>query len=369
MYIGISPLLYKTIYMISALLLTLYYSIVVVRRSIVRNRAKVIDSGLLYFYLFILTFFIGLRPVDICFGDMGGYDIYFKMCKGEAFQVSSEWLFDRLMWMCAQVMPSHWFFFIVMVLYVVPTVIAAKRLLPNYAGILLVFWIGAFVFWGGAVNGIRNAVALSLVALAITYIDGKLKDKLVCVLLLISAVGFHKSALLPAMCLLFVKLYPKPQVMFYFWFLSIPLSLMSGNSISSLFAGLGFDDRFSQYVLGGQDTYLMSNFSRTGFRWDFLLYSFMPVLLGWYVVVKRKYLDRKYLLLLGTYIYANAFWILVIRSSFSNRFAGLSWFIYPFVIAYPLLKFPVFKKNHVQKTSYIMFAHFGFTFFMWLIGK
>ena len=76
-----------------------------------------------------------------------------------------------------------------------------------------------------------------------------------------------------------------------------------------------------------------------------------------------------YLLLFGMYVYSNAFWIMVIRSSFSNRFAYLSWFLYPVVLAYPMLRFPLWKQRHGQKTALVLLAHFAFTLVMWLIGK
>ena len=114
----------------------------------------------------------------------------------------------------------------------------------------------------------------------------------------------------------------------------------------------------------------MKQFSQTGFRWDFLLYSSMPIIMGWYIIFKRRIkVDFNYILLLGVYIYSNAFWVMVIRASFSNRFAYLSWFIYPLVLAYPLLKFPIWKKKQGLRTGLILLAHFGFTFVMWLIGK
>ena len=105
------------------------------------------------------------------------------------------------------------------------------------------------------------------------------------------------------------------------------------------------------------------------FRWDFLLYSSMPVIIGAYTLFVRKIYNNTYLILLGTYIYSNAFWILAIRAIFSNRIAYLSWFIYPIVMVYPLLNLPVFEKYHSQKTAFILLAHFGFTTIMWMLGK
>ena len=152
--------------------------------------------------------------------------------------------------------------------------------------------------------------------------------------------------------------------MFYFWFVSIVISLIGGNSIGSFFGTLGFDDRMANNTSEESIAEYAHFFSSVGFRWDFLLYSFMPILLGLYTVFKRRYMDETYYILLSTYIYANSFWVMVIYAVSSNRFAYLSWFLYPIVLAYPLLKFPVFKKNHNQKTVLILFGHLLFTILM-----
>src|SRR5690606_25184293 len=104
-------------------------------------------------------------------------------------------------------------------------------------------------------------------------------------------------------------------------------------------------------------------FSSTGFRWDFLLYSSTAVFAGWYYIVKRNYKDKIYFWLFNTYVFSNAFWILVIRANFSNRFAYLSWFMIGLVIIYPLLKQQIIPKQH-QVIGLILIAYFSFTFFM-----
>ena len=63
-------------------------------------------------------------------------------------------------------------------------------------------------------------------------------------------------------------------------------------------------------------------------------------------------------------MYANAFWIMVIRAEFSNRFAYLSWFLYPIVLAYPLLKLKIWPKTQGNKTAVIMAGHLAFTLLM-----
>ena len=55
--------------------------------------------------------------------------------------------------------------------------------------------------------------------------------------------------------------------------------------MENFFAGLGFDDRLNSYITSDEYD---DQFSDVGFRWDFLLYSVMPIILGWYVVIKKK---------------------------------------------------------------------------------
>ena len=107
-------------------------------------------------------------------------------------------------------------------------------------------------------------------------------------------------------------------------------------------------------------------FSHVGFRWDFLLYSGFGTAMVWYVTRYRRFTDRAYIIIANTYLLCNAFWIMVIRSSFSNRFAYLSWFIYPLVMAYPLLRMNLWKDQD-RKTALIFFLYSGFTFFMFFI--
>ena len=146
----------------------------------------------------------------------------------------------------------------------------------------------------------------------------------------------------------------------YLWFFSIPLSLAFGGSLINFFASLGFDDRMSSY----NTSEYSDQFSKTGFRWDFLLYSFMPILMGWYVCVKKKIKDDLYKALCITYTLCNAFWVLVINAAFSNRFAYLSWFMYPIIIAYPLVNLPIWKDQD-KKTGLILLAYSGCNLFMW----
>ena len=157
----------------------------------------------------------------------------------------------------------------------------------------------------------------------------------------------------------------KPKYMYIVWAIAILISLTIGGYIDNVLSLMSYDQRLAYNIQNNDaDGVVLEH----RFRWDFLLYSSMPIILGWYTIFKRKVYNKTYLILLGTYIYANSFWVLAIRAIFSNRIAYLSWFIYPIVLVYPLLNFPVFKKQHSKKTAWILLAHLGFTTLLWLIG-
>ncbi len=234
--------------------------------------------------------------------------------------------------------------------------------MPNKTLLALLFIWSSLSFYTYGVNGIRNGLACHVFILALSYLVDR--RYVVGALLCLAAFGIHRSIMLPiAAALVSIFFIKSPKTAIRFWCISILLSLVAGGAITNFFASLGFDDRMSGYTSAGAD---MSEFSHTGFRWDFLLYSAMPVWLTWYVAVKGRIRDRVFNILSTTYILSNAFWVMVIASSFSNRFAYLSWFLYPVVIAYPLINLRVWRDQD-HKTGLILLAYCGFTLFMELV--
>ena len=356
------PLLYEKVHLLIVLAFSFFYFFYLQpkRAEKLLQRTKSYYGIFIYALVFIIV--VGFRPVHHAFGDTINYASTYSSYGqiSERISTARDSLFYSFMWLCSQFMSVSWFFFIIESLYIVPIVIGCYRLLRKNADIGILFCFAAFSFFTYGVNGIRNGVALSLVFLAISYFRGPVWNKVICAILSLLGIAIHASAALPVVCMVAASFIRKPKWFFYFWGVSILVSLIAGNAVSNMFAGLGFDERLSDYILVDVDD---NAFSHVGFRWDFLLYSSAPILLGWYVIKKRVY-DNTYLLLLGTYILANAFWIMVIRAEYSNRFAYLSWFLYPIVLVYPLLKLRLWPKTQGQKSSLIMMAHLAFTLIM-----
>ncbi len=326
------------------------------------------SDGVAWLLSILFIIIVGLRPISgYYFGDTVNYAFgYYSLQSGVGNMLidsGGDWLFYLLMSTCSQVMDVQGFFLIVESLYIIPVVIACKRWFSNNLTLALLFCFTAFSFFSYGTNGIRNGMACSLVILALSYINGSARNKVFAGVLAFAAISVHKSTALPVLMMVLSLFYKNTKVMLGIWLFSVFISLAVGGFVESFFAGLGFDDRLASYITNEDSN---DQFSSTGFRFDFLLYSIMPIILGYYTVIKRKVQDDNYLLLLHTYILSNAVWVMLIRASFSNRFAYLSWFLYPLVLAYPLLKLDIWGDSQGRKCAYILLGHVAFTYLMWL---
>lgn len=321
-----------------------------------------------------LIFLIGLRPASrfvSYFGDTFYYAHFYNNILIDYTDVdwSGEWIWENFSFFLKSIaLNVNEYLLVVAAIYIILMFVCCIKLMKNNVLIAVLFCLASFSFWGYGINGIRNGMACSIVLLAVSFLPGNTIEKIISILLMVIAYGIHHSILLPGLCAVMAYVAIKdPKYAISFWGISILISLVAGNLVGDFFASLGFDERTS-YFTDTDESSLSSDFSSTGFRFDFLLYSAMPVLMTWYVAVKRKFKDSTFNLIANTYILSNAFWVMVIRATFSNRFAYLSWFLYPIVIAYPLLRMNIWEDQD-RKTVLILLAYSGFTLFMSLIGK
>lgn len=321
-----------------------------------RKNLSYINSAGWAAFVFILVF-IGFRPViPRIFIDMPMYGFMFDMVqRGFAEHMTGDLMFNILLRFCTEVTNVDGFFAICAAVYTIPCVVISKRYFKKYWFYCFLIMICSFSFFNYGTNTIRNGMASAVFLLALAFIDNK---KVMIPLMLLSTL-FHKSLTLPFLAFLLTLVYNDPKTYLMAWFMAIPLSLALGGFWENLFAGMGFDDRAS-YLTAEVDA---SKFSRTGFRWDFVAFSGLGVFSGWYFLIKREFNDVYYPHIYNTFLTANAFWILVIRANFSDRFSYLSWFMLGLVIIYPLLKQEFFKKQNAI-IGLVITGFFMFTYLM-----
>ncbi len=351
---------YASIYYNILLLIVLLTVIHTLNNSGFRKKTFKFNNTFANILFFFLIIYIGLRPITIYFGDMGAYAKLFNNYKEGIFLFkSTDIAFYTLMQWLSNFVSVDVFFFLMTLLYLIPLYIATKRWFANYYYFAFLILVTSFSFWTYGTNGIRNGIATSLMILALSYQD----KKLIMYALFALAYGFHSSMLLIIVLYFLTSLIKNIYFYFYFWGLSILLSLLMGSFWENFFASLGFgdEDKINTYFFNKEE--FADQFSSTGFRWDFLLYSFTAVYAAWFFIKKKRFKDQYYLKMVKIYLMANAFWILVIRANFSNRFAYLSWFLMGIIIIYPLLKH-VYWKNQFQIIGILILIYFSFTYIM-----
>lgn len=316
-----------------------------------------------YFILFVVTLFFGLRPISRQFPDMIGYAYDYEFGSYEVSEVRNEPIWQLIKYVCHELFgfsTSLWFL-IVSALAFTFKFLACKKLLGNHVYTAFLFLLTSFSFWSNGVTIIRSNIGMAFVLYGITlFLDNTRKSRFISILFFILAFYTHRSTALLSGSFLISRFFIKDtKWCLLIYVICISLSLSLGTFFEEMFALLGFDDRLSQYTTDVDYT----GFAYAGFRWDFLAYSIVPIFMGWYLIYKKKIKNSIYSFLLNTYILSNAFWVLVIRAQFSDRFASISWTLYFLVLAYPLLKIPIWR-NQPKKVIWGLWFQMCF---LWLI--
>jgi hypothetical protein len=226
----------------------------------------------------------------------------------------------------------------------------------NYSSYLT--YLAAFSTFSYSVNGLKAGLAATCFLIAISYYD----KKYINILWLIISLGIHHAMVLPILGFLIAKYFSRPKWYYYFWIICFFISALHIKYFQYLFAKFT-DTRGSAYLLSEDISWTYN----PGFRFDFILYSAMPILMGWYVKYKLSYENHFYDIITCTYLFVNSIWMLCMYAAFNNRIAYLSWMIYPFVLIYPFVSHDWDYKLKYKLFGYIALLHLSFTLFMKII--
>ena len=153
------------------------------------------------------------------------------------------------------------------------------------------------------------------------------------------------------------------------WCICAVLSIFISNLFTEILPldDLIEDDRVG-YLTTQFDNSNSDRFSSIGYRWDFVLYSLIPIVLGYRKIISGQVQDKIYIFLYNTYCICNAFWLFTIYVPYNNRIAYLSWFLYPVLIAYPFIGGKrELTTTSVANTKKVVGLTYLFTYLMWII--
>ena len=266
-------------------------------------------------------------------------------------------LFDNLYaFFCSYKLGWQFFFLLIACVYFICAWKACSKMFRGNALAAFVVYLAAFSTFSYATNGIKAGAAGSIFLLAMAYRDNLKK----CIPLIIVSFGFHHSMQLPAVVFIITLLCKNPKVYFWGWAMCLLVAFFHITFFQNLFASMT-DERGAEYLLSSSESIWGG---KSGFRIDFVIYSAMPVIVGYYILFKKKLrISKFYASLLNLYMGTNSVWMLCMYASFTNRIAYLSWFLYPVVLIYPFLNENLGPSRY-RTFSKIMLAHLGFTLFM-----
>lgn len=357
--------LYIALYYNILLLIVLFVCIQPVRRQAIE--VPYTNNRRACFFILLLVFIhITFRVTDYhYFGDTSAYALAFeeKARYGTEAIGEKDFGFEYLTLWLSKLVNLRGYWFILCCLYVLPVYWAFRKQFPKQYAIALMLFVCSFSFWGYGVNGLRNGIATSLVIYSFLAIDNEIKR----IPIWIIACLAHQSVMLPIAVFLLTRYLNEPKYYLLLWCATFLFMLVAPGVFGTVLSDLPWfeqDDRMSRYLAGTFEN-AGSSFSSTGFRWDFVLYSFVPIGLGTNFINAYSYKDGLYKRLFNTYVACNAFWLLTIYIPFNNRFAYLSWFLYPVILIYPLLKENLVKSQGI-KVKVIVLLNYLFTYVMWI---
>ncbi len=310
--------------------------------------------------------FLAFRPLTskYGFGDTKGYAFFFNLHKNlneVTYVGTNDYGFELLSFVLRN--GEVWMLFLIMgIIYVIPQLVACKKLTSEHYGLLFLILVCSFSFWGYGVNGMRNGAALSLIMLGI--VTGNV---FLTAILFLCGFSFHASALLPIVAYIISYIYKNTKGYLWLWCISLILSFFISNLLTQ-YIPLGdfIGDKRVSYLTNSFDETNINIFSNTGYRWDFVLYSAIPIVIGSYYVLKGQTTNLIYQRILNTYILCNSVWLFTIHIPYNNRFAYLSWFLFPLIISYPYLQEDELSEENISNLKKILGFTYLFTFLMWL---
>ena len=368
----VHPSLYGPIFQWVLYVLVLIMAIRCNSNEIYNNSVANSMSSIGKLLVLAVTLIVGYRPVHWMFGDMLNYAIEYSMraASGQAdfyttlCSLEGEYIFAALRDFCIQYADIHFMFLVCAICYFVAPCIACSRLLGKYWFAPYTAMAAMIDYWGFAVNGVRNGAAAGLMILALSY--GR--KKAISIPLAILSIGIHKSLMLIAGAAVLARYYKNTKAYLCGWCCSIFLSAVAGGTTSSFLARYlgGADDRLVQYNDTTHHAIMASQVSRVGFRPDFLLYSAVPIFVGYWYLQRKNVPDNTYRWWYNIYLIANSFWVLMMSSIGSNRIAAISWFIAGIVLMYPFFKYK-FTANQGRYAACAILCWYVFCFYQNII--
>ncbi|MAN58582.1 MAG: hypothetical protein CMC08_01950 [Flavobacteriaceae bacterium] len=355
--------LYNTIYFVAISVITIFTILPLLDHRLLSYFPKINLKIGAIILLCTVILFIGLRdPMGHWryFGDTSAYTrTYFDIKHGYRTEFNKDPGFFLYMRIIANVFPITFFYILSACFYVLLPHITFRKWFGEYSFFGLVALVVSMSFWPFGINTLRSGLAAAIFIFALQF----QKKKWLKWIFLILSVTFHKGMLLPFFAYILAHYLKNTKRLVQLWMLAIPLSYYFGNVLEEYFKNMLTMSSFLQDSRA--DTYFEENpYLEIKFRWDFIVYSSIPIAFGLWYIYKNLFKENLYTRLVNTYIIVNTVWLILMRVAYTDRIAYLSWFLIPILLVYPLLRDEVRIGSKTKFLFIILILNLSFTIFM-----
>lgn len=293
-------------------------------------------NPVVFLWLIGVCLSIALTPAETLAGDKWIYKENFEniaIGRLSWLDITKDKIFYLYTSIVATFTQSHVVYFVITAaLYIAGYAITFKRIAREHWSVLMLAAVYCIGFSSYGDNTLRAGLAFSVLFCGISCFPRKIPFLILAAL----SFGIHASMIIPITACCIAFFYKNTRIIFIGWVFLLLISIFAGNSTQEFLANIfseAEDQRMVSYALGESN-----GGYKQGFRIDFLLYGFVPILFGLYYVFRKQFTEPFYVWMLNVYIITNGFWLLMIRAIFTDRFAYLSWALIPIILFYPLLK-------------------------------
>lgn len=285
--------------------------------------------------------FIGLRPLSGVFVDMMNYNESYELqalnehAMPHANNPGFNLFFD---YYSLNDYPIVYFFFTIAVIYFGCMTFACIKLFKQDSFYAFLLFLGAFSTFTFGTNGIKSGAAASIFLVGLALHDKKWWGWL----FMLISLNFHHSMIIPIGGYILGKYYNKPKIFMGFWIFCLICAALHIQYFQYLFNDLG-NDKAAEYLSANENDWG----GKTGFRIDFILYAFIPIVVGYWTIFIKGIQDKFYSSVFNLYLFTNAIWMLCMYVPYNNRIAYLSWSILPLVFSYPYFRFNLCDNQYI----------------------
>jgi len=315
-----------------------------------RTSWQAIIKFAVYIFAFFTIYYLGSRDINIGVDTFRYEQNFLEYKYSSSFQISKDPFYDFLSYILSRFFEFSTLLFLCAFIYVFGALYGLRKIFKeNYFLPFLVFIISPY-FINSGINVMRSGVASSLFLAGLgLYYERGMKWKTASFFIL--SVLFHISLLVPLFCFILTRFIKNTKVIFIAWLISIVLGILKINVIITLVQNLGlFEARIGSYANNDGDRVFWLNF---------VIFGFIPVVLGVYNILILKYKDGFYTWLVNAYMLIHIPYIILINSQFGSRLGYLAEFMLPIILLFPLLNNPLIKINYARiNLSIIIFIVF-----------